>query len=112
MRGAHRLQTTAMLPQWTELPQNGIEQPAVPFWSSADVLSIQGASCCIHIHKCGPHCYTVLLQEASKALIPMLGKYYARDDRNVFSAMYSDWVKTRYVAPDTPGSGVFWYRSF
>ncbi len=51
-------------------------------------------------------------QEATRALVPILGKYYARDGRNVFAALYRDWVKTRYVAADAPGSGVLWYRSF
>ena len=51
-------------------------------------------------------------QEATRALVPLLGEYYARDTRNVFAAMFQDWVKTRYVSPDARGEGVLWYRSF
>ena len=52
------------------------------------------------------------VQEATRALVPILGEFYAKDTRNVFAAMYQDWVKTRYVSPDARGEGVLWYRSF
>jgi hypothetical protein len=49
-------------------------------------------------------------QEATEAIKPILGKYYAKDTRNVWRALWEDWDSCHYVAPDTPGSGVFWYH--
>lgn len=54
------------------------------------------------------------LQEATRALIPVLGKYYMRDERNVVRALWEDRNACRWVSPDkdTPNSGVMWFRSF
>lgn len=50
-------------------------------------------------------------QEATKALIPVLGKFYARDNRNVFRGLWEDWDACRYVAPDTKGSNILWFHT-
>ncbi len=54
------------------------------------------------------------LQEATRALIPVLGKYYMRDERNVVRALWEDRQACRWVSPDkdTPSSGVMWFRPF
>lgn len=54
------------------------------------------------------------LQEATRALIPALGKYYMRDERNVLRALWEDRQACRWVSPDkdTPSSGVLWFRPF
>ncbi len=54
------------------------------------------------------------LQEATRALIPVLGKYYMWDERNVLRALWEDRQACRRVSPDkdTPSSGVMWFRSF
>lgn len=54
------------------------------------------------------------LQEATRALIPVLGKYYMRDERNVLQALWEDRNACRWVSPDKdiPNSGVMWFRSF
>ncbi len=74
-------------------------------------------------------------EEASKHLRPMLGKYYLRDNRHIARALWEvgsaaallslevrrfadrgclflqDIRDCHYVAPDTKGSGVLWFRS-
>ena len=49
-------------------------------------------------------------QEATEAIKPILGKYYAKDTRNVWRALWEDWDACHYAAPDAPGSGVFWFH--
>ena len=39
----------------------------------------------------------------------MLGAYYARDNRNVFQALWNDWDLTHIVVPDTHTGGPLWY---
>lgn len=53
---------------------------------------------------------TLCVQEATEAIKPILGKYYAKDTRNVWRALWEDWDACHYAAPDAPGSGVFWYH--
>ena len=53
---------------------------------------------------------TLYAQEATEAIKPLLGKYYAKDNRNVWRALWEDWDACHYAAPDAPGSGVFWYH--
>lgn len=74
-------------------------------------LQLTGAP---YIVRAGLRCVTAACaaQEATRALVPLLGDYYAKDTRNVFAAMYQDWIKTRYVSPDARGEGVLWYRRF
>lgn len=62
---------------------------------------------CHHLFSAMPHYHA---QEATEAIKPILGKYYAKDTRNVWKALWEDWDSCHYVAPDTPGSGVFWYH--
>jgi omega-6 fatty acid desaturase (delta-12 desaturase) len=60
-----------------------------------------------HLFSTMPHYHA---EEATRALKPVLGDYYKRDDRNVFKAMWADWPRCQCVAPDTPEEGVLWYR--
>ncbi|CAL8468635.1 g8175 [Coccomyxa elongata] len=64
-----------------------------------------------HLFSTMPHYHA---QEATRALIPVLGKYYMRDERNVLRALWEDRQACRWVSPDkdTPSSGVMWFRSF
>ncbi len=39
-------------------------------------------------------------QEATEAIKPILGKYYAKDTRNVWRALWQDWDACHYAAPD------------
>lgn len=50
-------------------------------------------------------------QEATAALKPILGPYYCHDDRNIMMALWQENETCHYVAPDTPGSGVLWFRT-
>lgn len=60
-----------------------------------------------HLFSQIPHYHA---QEVTEAIKPILGDYYQRDDRNVFAAWWADTVRTRYVAPDTPGGATYWFR--
>lgn len=51
------------------------------------------------------------LQEATKALKPILGSYYCKDDRNVVAALWQETCTCQYVQPDAPGGGVLWFHS-
>ncbi|EIE22398.1 delta12 fatty acid desaturase [Coccomyxa subellipsoidea C-169] len=64
-----------------------------------------------HLFSTLPHYHA---QEATRALIPVLGKYYMHDSRSVPRAIWEDRQACRWVAPDkdTPGSGVFWFKQF
>jgi omega-6 fatty acid desaturase (delta-12 desaturase) len=62
---------------------------------------------CHHLFSQIPHYHA---QEATEALAPILGTYYACDKRNIFAALWSDWCACRYVAPDQPASGILWQR--
>ena len=56
-------------------------------------------------------CLTCLAwQEASAAIKPILGKYYCYDSRNVVAAMWQDWARCHYVAPDSKSDKALWYR--
>lgn len=63
---------------------------------------------CHHLFSTMPHYHA---EEAGKAIQPILGKYYKRDNRNVFVALWQDWNSVHYVAPDEAGSGVFWFTN-
>jgi hypothetical protein len=39
----------------------------------------------------------------------VLGEYYARDNRNVFKAMWQDYKTCCLVRPDKEGETVYWY---
>ena len=60
-----------------------------------------------HLFSQLPHYHA---QEATEALKPVLGKYYQRDERFIFKALWQDWNACRYVAPDAAGNGVLWGR--
>lgn len=49
-------------------------------------------------------------QEATQAIKQVLGDYYKVDNRPLLSALWTDLRLCRYVAPDAPGSGIFWFR--
>lgn len=51
-----------------------------------------------------------LMQEATQAIKKVLGDYYKSDSRPLLSALWTDLRLCRYVAPDAPGSGIFWFR--
>jgi len=50
-------------------------------------------------------------EEATEALKPILGDYYMYDSREVHAALWEDWGKTQYVAPDKKGEPTLWYRA-
>ncbi|EFN55499.1 hypothetical protein CHLNCDRAFT_48812 [Chlorella variabilis] len=60
-----------------------------------------------HLFSSMPHYHA---QEATAALKPLLGDYYRSDSRPWFKALWQDHSMCRYVAPDTPGSGILWFR--
>lgn len=60
-----------------------------------------------HLFSQIPHYHA---QEATEALIPILGEYYRKDDRFFLTALWQDYSLCRYVAPDVVGQGVLWQR--
>lgn len=40
----------------------------------------------------------------------ILGDYYARDNRNVFRAMWEEVRSCEFVSADKPGEHVLWYQ--
>ena len=62
---------------------------------------------CHHLFSTLPHYHA---EEATRHLRPVLGKSYLRDDRNILRALWEDMGTCRYVAPDTRGEGVLWFR--
>lgn len=60
-----------------------------------------------HLFSSMPHYHA---EEATRCVKPILGKYYLLDERNVFAALWQDVAVCNYVAPDTKGKGVLWYR--
>lgn len=60
-----------------------------------------------HLFSQMPHYHA---QEATEAIKPILGKYYQKDGRFIFKALWEDYSSCRYVAPDVVGSGVLWQR--
>ncbi|PRW57598.1 fatty acid delta-12 [Chlorella sorokiniana] len=68
---------------------------------------IQDTHVCHHLFSTMPHYHA---QEATEALKPILGEWYKRDDRPILKACWQDWSLCRYVAPDTPGAGILWFR--
>ena len=60
-----------------------------------------------HLFPKVPHYHAV---EATAALKPILGRYYKSDARRVYQALWEDNDLCRYVAPDTTGSWIFWFR--
>lgn len=68
---------------------------------------IQDTHVAHHLFSTMPHYHA---KEATEALKPILGDYYKYDDRPLFKAMWQDFSLCRYAAPDTPGSGIYWFR--
>lgn len=60
-----------------------------------------------HLFSQMPHYHA---QEATEAIKPILGKYYQKDDRFIFKALWEDYSACRYVAPDVVGGGILWQR--
>jgi omega-6 fatty acid desaturase / acyl-lipid omega-6 desaturase (Delta-12 desaturase) len=61
-----------------------------------------------HLFSQLPHYHAV---EATRHLKAALGKYYQRDSRNVFVALWQDWFACSYIAADKPGDKVYWFVS-
>eukprot|EP00210_Caulerpa_lentillifera_P000723 g700.t1 len=60
-----------------------------------------------HLFSKIPHYHA---KEATEAVKLVLGDYYQQDSRNVFKALWHDWTNCRFVAPDSPGQKVLWFR--
>lgn len=60
-----------------------------------------------HLFSQIPHYHA---EEATKALVPILGDYYKKDSRFFLTALWQDYSLCRYVAPDVVGQGVLWQR--
>nr|ACF98528.1 delta-12 fatty acid desaturase [Chlorella vulgaris] len=69
--------------------------------------NIQDTHVAHHLFSTMPHYHA---KEATEALKPILGDYYRYDDRPLLKAMWQDFSLCRYAAPDTPGSGIYWFR--
>nr|AGX28127.1 omega-6 fatty acid desaturase [Santalum acuminatum] len=68
-----------------------------------------------HLFSTMPHYHAM---EATKAIKPILGKYYQFDGTPVYKAMWREARECVYVEPDSDGDsdgspkkGVFWYRN-
>ncbi|KAK8956874.1 Omega-6 fatty acid desaturase, endoplasmic reticulum isozyme 2 [Platanthera zijinensis] len=64
-----------------------------------------------HLFSTMPHYHAM---EATKAIRPLLGKYYRLDDTPVVKAMWREARECLYVEPDDgkgKSNGVFWYRN-
>lgn len=63
-----------------------------------------------HLFSTMPHYHAM---EATKAIKPILGKYYQFDGTPVFKAMYREVKECIYVEPDEgdENKGVFWYNN-
>ena len=65
-----------------------------------------------HLFSGIPHYHAA---EASAAIRPLLGDYYARDDARtgvagVVRALWEDWRDCHWVSPDAEGEGALWFR--
>lgn len=61
-----------------------------------------------HLFSQMPHYHAL---EATKAVRGVLGDYYVYDSRNIWYALWSDFRKCEYVAPDKKDSHIFWFKS-
>ncbi|KAK9668669.1 hypothetical protein RND81_13G076800 [Saponaria officinalis] len=63
-----------------------------------------------HLFSTMPHYHAT---EATKAIKPILGKYYYFDGTSVFKAMWRETKECIYVEPDEQGKskGVLWYKN-
>ncbi|MBA0752689.1 hypothetical protein Gogos_001495 [Gossypium gossypioides] len=64
-----------------------------------------------HLFSTMPHYHAI---EATKAIKPILGKYYPFDGTPIYKAMWREAKECLYVEPDVGGGGskgVFWYRN-
>ncbi|MBA0575314.1 hypothetical protein Golob_024614 [Gossypium lobatum] len=64
-----------------------------------------------HLFSTMPHYHAM---EATKAIKPILGKYYPFDGTPIYKAMWREAKECLYVEPDVGGGGskgVFWYRN-
>ncbi len=59
-----------------------------------------------HLFSTMPHYHA---QEATEAVKPILARYYVRDDRFIFRALWEDYSQCRYVAEEAKGSGIMWF---
>lgn len=50
-------------------------------------------------------------QEASRALVPLLGKYYRRDDTPIAQALWTTFKKCACITPASEQLGAFWWLS-
>jgi omega-6 fatty acid desaturase (delta-12 desaturase) len=105
--------------------------PSLPHFGGAEWEWLRGACCtvdrtygallntlhhhiadthvCHHLFSAMPHYHA---QEATQALVKVLGPYYARDERNIFAALLADWRQCVYVDADEGGAkDVLWYRT-
>jgi omega-6 fatty acid desaturase / acyl-lipid omega-6 desaturase (Delta-12 desaturase) len=60
-----------------------------------------------HLFSGIPHYHA---QEASEAIKPVLGDYYASDGRGVARALWEDWRDCHWVSPDAEGEAALWFR--
>ncbi|KAF5831839.1 fatty acid desaturase, delta-12 [Dunaliella salina] len=61
-----------------------------------------------HLFSYMPHYHA---QEATQAIQRVLGDYYARDNRNVFKALWQDYEACCIVRPDKDDQEVYWYTN-
>jgi omega-6 fatty acid desaturase (delta-12 desaturase) len=59
-----------------------------------------------HLFSQLPHYHA---QEATEAIKPILGEYYAYDGRNIMRAAWQDLRQCHYVSEEDKGSGVLWF---
>ena len=67
---------------------------------------------CHHIFSSLPHYHA---QEATEALRRVMGRYYLRDERNIFAALLADWDRCQYVDADADATGaaqsILWFHT-
>eukprot|EP00879_Flechtneria_rotunda_P030540 GHRR01033184.1.p1 GENE.GHRR01033184.1~~GHRR01033184.1.p1 ORF type:complete len:313 (+),score=84.96 GHRR01033184.1:562-1500(+) len=59
-----------------------------------------------HLFSQIPHYHA---EEATKAIKPILGNYYNKDDRNVLKALWQEALACHFVAKDDKQPGVLWF---
>ncbi|KAH7844231.1 hypothetical protein Vadar_025771 [Vaccinium darrowii] len=61
-----------------------------------------------HFFSTIPHYHAM---EATKAIRPILGDYYLRDETPILKAIWREAMECMYVEPDGDQKGVFWYSN-